>query len=112
MPSRYQRGYVYQKGSKVLHVTRRLYDGDVDVVKSRSSDRYLPIDPASQFRMEAIATANGYSARKQEPPSIQAIPLNGTFVLLQRNSEFSLEDGTTSGIRSPPQCAGMESIPK
>lgn len=29
----------------VLHVTRRIYEGDVDAVKSKRSDRKLPIDP-------------------------------------------------------------------
>ena len=30
--------------ANVLHVTRRIYEGNVDAVKSKHSDRELPID--------------------------------------------------------------------
>jgi integrase len=38
----------------VLHVTRRIYDGDVDGVKSKRSERKLPIDPILMERMEKL----------------------------------------------------------
>jgi integrase len=38
----------------VLHVTRRIYDGDVDAVKSKRSERKLPIDPILVARMEKL----------------------------------------------------------
>jgi integrase len=38
----------------VLHVTRRICDGDVDEVKSRRSERRLPIDPILMTRMEKL----------------------------------------------------------
>jgi integrase len=40
--------------NNVLHVTRRIYDGDVDTVKSKRSDRKLPIDPILMARMEKL----------------------------------------------------------
>ena len=40
----------------VLHVTRRIYDGDVDAVKSKRSERKLPIDPILMARMEKLGT--------------------------------------------------------
>ncbi len=38
----------------VLHVTRRIYEGDVDTVKSKRSDRKLPIDPILMARIEKL----------------------------------------------------------
>jgi integrase len=38
----------------VLHVTRRIYDGDVDAVKSKRSERKLPIDPILMERIEKL----------------------------------------------------------
>jgi integrase len=38
--------------NNVLHITRRIYDGDVDTVKSKRSERKLPIDPILMARME------------------------------------------------------------
>ncbi len=38
----------------VLHVTRRIYDGDEDAVKTRHSIRELPIDPALVSRMRQL----------------------------------------------------------
>ena len=38
----------------VLHVTRRIYDGDVDAVKSKRSERKLPIGPILMARMEKL----------------------------------------------------------
>lgn len=38
----------------VLHVSRRVYDGDVDEVKSRSSERELPIHPALLALIERL----------------------------------------------------------
>ena len=40
--------------NNVLHVTRRIYDGDVDAVKSKRSERKLPIDPLLMARMEKL----------------------------------------------------------
>jgi integrase len=40
--------------NNVLHVTRRLYDGDVDTVKSRRSERKLPIDPLLMARLDKL----------------------------------------------------------
>jgi integrase len=40
--------------NNVLHVTRRIYEGDVDTVKSRRSDRKLPIDPILMARIEKL----------------------------------------------------------
>jgi integrase len=40
--------------NNVLHVTRRIYDGDVDAVKSKRSERRLPIDPILMGRMEKL----------------------------------------------------------
>jgi len=40
--------------NNVLHVTRRIYDGDVDAVKSKRSERKLPIDPLLMERMEKL----------------------------------------------------------
>src|SRR5205823_5274805 len=38
--------------NNVLHVTRRIYEGDMDTVKSKRSDRKLPIDPILMTRIE------------------------------------------------------------
>ena len=38
----------------VLHVTRRIYEGEVDTVKSKGSARKLPIDPILMARMEKL----------------------------------------------------------
>ena len=38
----------------VLHVTRRIYEGDVDAVKSKRSERKLPIDPILMARIEKL----------------------------------------------------------
>ena len=38
----------------VLHVQRRILDGEVDTVKSRTSQRTLPIDPALLARMKQL----------------------------------------------------------
>jgi integrase len=38
----------------VLHVTRRIYDGDVDAVKSKRSERKLPVDPILMERIEKL----------------------------------------------------------
>jgi integrase len=38
----------------VLHVTRRIYDGDEDAVKTLHSIRKLPIDPALVLRMRQL----------------------------------------------------------
>src|SRR5207302_7931842 len=40
--------------NNVLHVTRRIHDGDVDAVKSKRSERKLPIDPLLMARMEKL----------------------------------------------------------
>ncbi|PYX98851.1 MAG: hypothetical protein DMG63_10730 [Acidobacteria bacterium] len=40
--------------NNVLHVTRRIYDGDVEPVKSKRSERKLPIDPLLMARMEKL----------------------------------------------------------
>ncbi len=40
--------------NNVLHVTRRIYEGDVDTVKSKRSDRKLPIDPILMARIEKL----------------------------------------------------------
>ncbi len=40
--------------NNVLYVTRRIYDGDVDAVKSRRSERKLPIDPILMARMAKL----------------------------------------------------------
>ena len=40
--------------NNVLHVTRRIYEGDVDAVKSKHSERNLPIDPILMARMEKL----------------------------------------------------------
>jgi integrase len=40
--------------NNVLHITRRLFDGDVDSVKSKRSERKLPIDPILMARMEKL----------------------------------------------------------
>jgi integrase len=40
--------------NNVLYVTRRIYDGDVDAVKSKRSERKLPIDPLLMERMEKL----------------------------------------------------------
>ena len=40
--------------NNVLHVTRRIYDGDVDAVKSKRAERKLPIDPLLMARMEKL----------------------------------------------------------
>ncbi len=38
----------------VLHVTQRIYDGELDAVKSKRSERKLPIDPRLIERMEKL----------------------------------------------------------
>jgi len=40
--------------NNVLHVTRRIYEGDVGAVKSKRSERKLPIDPILMVRMEKL----------------------------------------------------------
>jgi integrase len=40
--------------NNLLHVTRRIYDGDVDAVKSKRSERRLPINPLLMERMEKL----------------------------------------------------------
>lgn len=40
--------------NNVLHVTRRIYEGDVDAVKSKRSDRKLAIDPILMARIEKL----------------------------------------------------------
>jgi integrase len=40
--------------NNVLHVTRRIYEGDVDAVKSKRSDRMLPINPILMSRIEKL----------------------------------------------------------
>lgn len=42
----------------LLHVVRRVYEGDVDSVKSRRSQRVLPIDPTLLSRMERLGNGN------------------------------------------------------
>jgi len=38
----------------VVHITRRICDGDVDAVKSKTSERKLPLDPMLVSRMERL----------------------------------------------------------
>jgi integrase len=40
--------------NNVFHITRRIYEGDVDTVKSKRSERKLPIDPILMARMEKL----------------------------------------------------------
>jgi integrase len=40
--------------NNLLHVTRRIYDGDVDAVKSKRSERRLPINPLLMERIEKL----------------------------------------------------------
>ena len=40
--------------NNVLHVTRRIYDGDVDAVKSKRSERKLPIDLILMSRIQKL----------------------------------------------------------
>ena len=40
----------------VLHVTRRIYEGNIDTVKSKRSERSLPIDPILKSRMENLGS--------------------------------------------------------
>ncbi len=39
-----------------VHVTRTIYEGDVDAVKSKRSERKLPVDPILMARMEKLGT--------------------------------------------------------
>jgi len=38
----------------VLHVCRRIYDGEVDALTDTASERYLPVDPSLMARLEAL----------------------------------------------------------
>ena len=52
----------------VLHVTRRIYDGDVDAVKSKRSERKLPVDSVLQARMEKLGKGQWvFRSRKGTP---------------------------------------------
>ena len=52
----------------VLHVTRRIYDGDVDAVKSKRSERKLPVDPVLKARMEKLGKGEWvFRSRKGTP---------------------------------------------
>lgn len=42
----------------VLHITHRIYEGDVDAVKSKRSDRKLPIDPILMEPIEKLGKAS------------------------------------------------------
>jgi integrase len=54
--------------TNVLHVTRRIYDGDVDAVKSRRSERKLPVDPILMTRMEKLGKGEWvFRSRKGTP---------------------------------------------
>lgn len=52
----------------VLHVTRRIYEGDVDEVKSKRSARTLPIDPALMERLEKLGKAEWVFRSKRGTP--------------------------------------------
>src|SRR5438105_4564395 len=55
-------------GNNVLHVTRRIYEGDVDTVKSKRSERKLPIDPILMARMEKLGKGEWvFSSRTGTP---------------------------------------------
>jgi integrase len=52
----------------VLYVTHRIYDGDVDAVKSKRSERRLPIDPILMARMEKLGKGEwGFRSRTCTP---------------------------------------------
>ena len=52
----------------VLHVTRRIYDGDVDALKSKRSERRLPIDPILMERLEKLGKGEWvFRSRKDTP---------------------------------------------
>jgi integrase len=52
----------------VLHVMRRIYDGDVDAVKSERSQRRLPVDPILIERIEKLGKGEWvFRSRKGTP---------------------------------------------
>ena len=52
----------------MLHVTRRIYGGDVDAVKSKRSERKLPVDPVLKARMEKLGKGEWvFRSRKGTP---------------------------------------------
>ncbi len=55
----------------VLHVTRRIYEGDVDAVKSKRSERKLPIDPILIARMEKLGEGEWVFRSKTGTPMNQ-----------------------------------------
>ncbi len=54
--------------NNVVHVIRRIYDGDLDAVKSKRSERKLPIDPILMERIERLGKASGYSVLERALP--------------------------------------------
>ena len=70
----------------VLHVTRRIYDGDVDALKSKRSERRLPIDPILMERLEKLGKkrvgvpfAKGHTAEpRQRSKTVHQTRCKGT----------------------------------
>lgn len=55
----------------ILHVSRRIYQGNIDTPKTRSSERSLPIPRALLSRMRALGNGEWISIRNEEPRSIR-----------------------------------------
>jgi integrase len=90
----------------VLHVTRRICDGDVDTVKTGNSARKLPIDPTLIARMRQLGNGE-YIFRSRE-----GTPINPGNALRRyvrpAATELGLQIGVgmTSAIRSQRTCDG------
>jgi len=54
--------------SEAMYSTRRIYEGDVDAVKSKRSEHKLPIDPILMARMEKLGKASGSSVPVRAHP--------------------------------------------
>src|SRR5580765_8676462 len=78
----------------VLHITRRIYDGEVGTVKSAHSERKLPIAQICLSGCVRSRARSGFSNLAAERPSIRATCSSVTFVRLLR----ALESQSAAGM--------------
>lgn len=92
----------------VLRVERRIFDGEVDAVKAKTSARSLPVDPALLERMKKLGKVSGSSVHGRAHPSIRAMRFAAISSPLRRNWASRLAAGTIFVTRSRRNCVGQE----
>jgi hypothetical protein len=83
----------------VLHICRRVYEGEVGTTKTKGSNRHLPIPESLLCRMKKLGNDGWVFGHAKTLLSILAMPSSGTSGQLQRDLESRWVVGMISATR-------------